>query len=307
MRWNLFVGDSRARLAFAALLSLSGVEIPTDWPHHDLSGACAARWRNATGEGYGYYDPACQGQWKGGCLDNAKGRHLSHACTLDVRAGPGYRATFVWHSFNSPQHLAHLKKRLRTLAPRGAPTPAVIFASSGMWDMLEGRRATTCPRLRKFTTMLTAFSADVRVMGFAECPACGARRECLNWRSGFADLAPAMDTCVATALAPARAVNITGITAASGVDPICGNMHLFGRGSETLVADLSMRPTERRRRARGKEVVDFAALNRTWRSERYGTYRWLDHTADDATRKTPHNNKRTARAKARAKLFARAA
>ena len=264
MVWVLFVGDSRARLAFAALLHLLPLETPSDWPHHDLGGVCAAHWRNGTREGFGYYDPKCQTMWKGGCYDDRRGRNVRKSvCALDA-THMGHRFTFLWHSINSPLHLEHLQRRLDYLMRGASGTPTTVFASNGMWDMVVGK--STCARIDAFADLLRPLTPDVRIMGFRECPRC-ADAACLNWPSNLAPYAPAMDACVARALRDVKHINVSGATLRR--DVVCGNMHLFGRGSEALVADLV--PT----RSAASVSVDFDEIAQHWTERRFGVYRYI--------------------------------
>ena len=277
--WILVLGDSRARLAYAALLSMLEFPIPGDWPHHNLSGECLPHGINAsTGREYwGYYNPSCQTRWKGGCWDDVRGRNVVNVCTLDARVSSGVRVTYVWNSFNRQSYLQATFRRLSTLIDAGAP-PDFMFVSAGLWDM--NFDVNPCSGIRLLTSRLVQVVPPnrIRMMGFEACPRCPRRaaRTCLHWRSigGIAKYAQQADACLSDLCDRLGLVyvNVTTVTREmnSSSGEICGGMHLFGRGSERIVRPLYR---DALHAAQPTVSVDFEAVRRQFREQALGNYR----------------------------------
>ena len=144
--WVLVVGDSVARIAYAALLALmNGTEVAFGWPtHHVTSGDCVEHVVRNGKETYRMAVPQCTMRWKGICHEAGFGDDLDNYCWLDyLVASTGVRLTFLWHTVNRAANLQELSMRVRTLKQAAGRAPDVVLTSTGPWDLMYPRN-TTC-------------------------------------------------------------------------------------------------------------------------------------------------------------------
>lgn len=163
-RWVLFIGDSRLRLVYAALLSSlnRSRSLQLGWPTHRVPDGdpCTPYTPRPNGRAdWGWYNPRCQLRWKGPCWDDGRGRNTRDTCTLDYTfASLATRITFQWHSLNHPRHLYMLVRKVGLLCDGAGRLPDAVVASTGTWDLTQlastADRRDACPRVDAFARAL---------------------------------------------------------------------------------------------------------------------------------------------------------
>ena len=165
--WVLVVGDSVARIAYAALLALfNGTDPAFGWPTHRVSsGDCVEHVVTADAERFRMDVPHCTMRWKGICHEWGFGDNLEDYCWLDyLVASTGVRLTFLWHTVNRAANLQELSMRVRTLKQAAGRAPDVVLTSTGPWDLMYPRNETCstsncCQGVARLLKTLAAASA----------------------------------------------------------------------------------------------------------------------------------------------------
>lgn len=247
-RWLLFIGDSRGRIAYAAAVARDAGETPPGWPVHRVAAGdeCEPHGWDADGnERWGYYSAGCMSRWKGGCLDDHRGRNVRKVCALDYVSKTRY--TFVWHSLNTKLHMRSMLSRVHKLVSEASAPPDAVFLSTGLWDMQMASAHLMCPRMHLVLQALRAElpRTQIALLGFAPCPECPLEhdRSCYHWgrrRSKLTDLMAGGEACGLNATRAADASyldvgKITGSLPNMRSSP-CGTVHLFGAGSEGVIS-----------------------------------------------------------------------
>ena len=190
-RWVLVVGDSVARMAYAALLALlNGTDPAFGWPTHRVtSGACIEHVIVNGSESWRQPLPHCTMRWRGICRDHGYGTNLQDYCWLDyLVASKSVRLTFLWHTVNRESNLRELATRVLTLQENARRIPDVLLTSTGPWDLMYQHAETCstsscCPGVGRLLERLNAVvpwqmepletRRPLKVMlGLMRCPAC---------------------------------------------------------------------------------------------------------------------------------------
>ena len=143
--WVLVVGDSVARMAYAALLALfNGTDPAFGWPTHRVSsGDCVEHVVTADAERFRMDVPHCTMRWKGICHERGFGNNLEdyYYCWLDyLVASTGVRLTFLWHTVNRAANLQELSMRVRTLKQAAGRASPARRARAGLRKARAGLR-----------------------------------------------------------------------------------------------------------------------------------------------------------------------
>ena len=133
--WVLVVGDSVARIAYAALLALvNGTDPAFGWPTHRVTrGGCVEHVVANGTESHRMAVPECTMRWKGICHEAGYGDNLHDYCWLDyLVASTGVRLTFLWHTVNREANLQELATRVHNLKQAAGRAPDVLLTRLGL-------------------------------------------------------------------------------------------------------------------------------------------------------------------------------